>query len=150
MNWWASVGETWLRGGAVALLASWIGWNIARLLIHEARGRRRKAGLLLAAAPLMAPALLVGYAWSGFSLSLVRHPVLNEVLYGVLLVARLSVIGAMVYGLAPAPRLTRSGWWLAKMAGAGRGPGWRSYWLNGPGRLSVGAVACVWVLSFVE
>jgi ABC-type Fe3+ transport system permease subunit len=69
-----------------------------------ATGRRAGPGIwLLVLAPFLAPALLTGYAYSNFSLSLIGRPGWNEALYNLLLWLRMAPVAAVVLYLTPDP-----------------------------------------------
>lgn len=70
-------------------------------LIANARPARRRAAWALLLLPFLTPVVLVGYAYANFSLSLVHHPTLNELLYGVLLVVKLTPVAVVVLHFAP-------------------------------------------------
>ena len=94
------VGITLLRSVAVAGAACMIGSLLGELLKTK-RARVFIIGWLLI--PLLMPALVIGYAYADFSLSLIRRPLLNELFYALLLVMRLSPLAAIVLLLAPRP-----------------------------------------------
>jgi len=88
-----------LAAGAACVLAG----AFVRRYIAGYRGGVRRVAWILLVVPYVTPALLVGYGYSHFSLSLVRHPALNELLYGCLVWLRLVPVAAVVLYLAPAP-----------------------------------------------
>lgn len=85
------------RSIIVALLASTAGALLARL----ASDRRRPWlwGLILA--PALAPGILIGYAYAGFTYSLIRFPACNDVLYTLLCAGRLAPVALLVWHFAP-------------------------------------------------
>ena len=89
------------RGAVLATLAAAIGLGLSALLAGTG-GRARRAAWAAVVVPFLTPVLLVGYAWSNFSLSLVRHPVANELLYDALLLMKLTPVAAFVLYFAPA------------------------------------------------
>jgi ABC-type Fe3+ transport system permease subunit len=88
------------RSAGVAGAALCAGWALR--LAMSGSGRRFRP-LLLAAllVPFLTPSALTGYAYSNFSLSLVRHPVWNELLYSALLWLKLAPLAALVLYFAP-------------------------------------------------
>ena len=87
-----------LRAGAVATLAVPAACALRRTLVAP---HRRVWVLLLA--PYLMPALLVGYAYSNFSLALVHHPAANAAVYVMLLVLKLAPVAALALFFAPNP-----------------------------------------------
>ena len=85
------------RSFLVALLAAGAGVALTAL----ARARRRRWLWALVLAPALAPAILVGYAYSGFAFSLIRYPGWNEAFYALLCAARLAPIAVLVLLFAP-------------------------------------------------
>lgn len=61
----------------------------------------------VAFAPLLAPDLLVGYAYARFDLSLLHRPVWNECFYFALMVLKTAPAGLVLRLLAPPPLLSR-------------------------------------------
>ena len=77
-------GLTLLRAVAVALVAC----PVTALLaagISTASPRRSQLATLALVVPFLTPGFVVGYAYSNVTLSLARQPVLNELLYDLLL-----------------------------------------------------------------
>lgn len=158
-----------LIGAGAALAAGPI-----RGMLAIPAGRERRIAWAALLVPYLTPVILVGYAYSNTSLSLIRSPVLNEALYDALLFVKLVPVAALVLHLAPRSmsaqavhchRLLRSGtpgkgafYFLATRAG--RAPGVRrsgmspfsalSFWLRGPGRSYAAAFALVFVLATPE
>ena len=90
------------RGMAVGVLAVAAGLPLRNLLASAGRGTRRLAWAAVLA-PYLTPVLLVGYAYSNFSLSLVRHPGWNALLYSLLLWMKLVPVAVLVLWFAPSP-----------------------------------------------
>ncbi|MFT5131274.1 MAG: ABC-type Fe3+ transport system permease subunit, partial [Rhodothermales bacterium] len=86
-----------VRSVIIALLAGAAGGVLSRLA--AARRQRWFWGLVLA--PALAPAILIGYAYSGFAFSLIRHPAWNDILYTLLCAARLAPVAVLVWVFAP-------------------------------------------------
>ena len=90
-------------------------------LIRPTVAKRQRWTWALVLAPYLTPPLLVGYAYSNFSLSLVHHPTLNALWYATLLVLRLAPVAALTLMFAPHPlseqRYTAGGWLAAAWTG---------------------------------
>lgn len=152
MSFAASFGWAVLRAAVVAAAAVWAGRVTAGYL--EGLGpRHRWAGWCAALLPLAMPAMVVGYAWSNFSLSLVRYPWWNEALYGVLLWSRSLPVATAVWWCSPpgAGGVSQQAAYCHQLArrGGRRATGrWPSRW-----RIWVGAsgrpVATAWGLCFL-
>jgi ABC-type Fe3+ transport system permease subunit len=97
--------------------------------------------------PIIMPPLVVGYAYSNVALSLIRHPVLNDLLYSLLLVMRFFPAALLMLHLAPTPPLSPSAMHNLKLAGQRR---WRCYLTHGQGRLLIVAFAVVFIFCFTE
>jgi ABC-type Fe3+ transport system permease subunit len=89
-----------LRSAAVGLFAAALAGPLCGLIANARKTERRAAWVLLLV-PYLTPVVLVGYAWSNFSLSLVHHPTRNELLYALLLVVKLAPVAVLVDYLAP-------------------------------------------------
>jgi hypothetical protein len=131
-----------LRAALVALLAV----AAAAILLPAVAGRTRWAwGLLLA--PYLTPSLLVGYAYADFSLSLIRHPLLNAAWYSALLALRLAPVAALALYFAPRP--LSAGARHCRRLSHGTVDG-RFLWQAGCGRAPLAALALVFLLAFGE
>jgi ABC-type Fe3+ transport system permease subunit len=93
---------TLLRSLLIGLLALAMGWMLRGLLTRTMRRSHWLAWALLLA-PYLMPPLVVAYAYSDFSLSLIRHPVANATLYTALLIMRFSPLAALVLHFFPSP-----------------------------------------------
>lgn len=91
-----------VRSLIVALLAMLAARPICGLLDSRRASLRRMAWVLLLA-PYFTPVLLTGYAYANFSLSLVHHPVLNEIFYTLLLCWKFTPLAAVIRHFTPAP-----------------------------------------------
>ncbi len=136
--------------GAVCLL---IGLTVRALLVHCGKRMRLLAwGALLV--PYFTPPLLVGYAYSDFSLSLVRHPVYNEIWYCLLTWMRFAPIAAVVLYLAPSSVSQEAVYCrrlvLQREAGARSRLSYLSFLVRGPLRAWGAAFALVFLLAFAE
>lgn len=74
-----------------------------RLLLADRRRPIRRAVWILLLAPYFTPALLTGYGYASFSLSLIHHPTLNTLFYSALLWWKFTPIAAVVLYFTPAP-----------------------------------------------
>ena len=97
--------------------------------------------------PIFMPPLVMGYAYSNVALSLIRHPLLNDLLYSLLLMMRFFPVTLLLLHMAPAAPLSPTALHNLKL---GRLPRWRCYLTHGPGRLLAMASAMVFVLCFTE
>ena len=100
MNLALECGRSCLRAagiaGAVGALASWLQPAVQA----SSRGRRGLRWALLAL-PFLTPALVVGYAYSSISLTLLRQGWLKEALYDLLLLMKLTPVGVLLVYLTP-------------------------------------------------
>ena len=114
----------------------------------------------------LTPDLLIGYAYSSFSLSLVHYPAGNELLYSLLLLLKLVPVGTAVLYFSPAPPVSAEAFFCAKLSL--RDPRrlrarcrgfwtlatrlWilRGCWIRGPARSAFPALAVVFLLAFQE
>ena len=150
----AACGWTLLRSTIVAAICVPVCWALRRQL--ASLGGHARLGLwVLLLVPFFVPALLAGYAWSNFALSLVRFPLWNEVLYSTLLVLRFVPVGVVLMWLAPPPPLTAEALHAARLAVSGRGTVGRWRFLaplavRGPARDAFPAAAVIFLLAFQE
>ncbi len=89
-----------LRAAGIASFALLIAVLVRPILESPGRTKRRLAWSLLLL-PYLTPVLLVGYAYSNFSLPLVHHPALNEALYELLVLMKLAPVAALVLHFTP-------------------------------------------------
>jgi len=140
-------------GAGVGVLGVGIGAALRGLLQGSGRRGRSLAWIALLA-PYFTPTLLVGYAYSSFSLCLVGHPFWNRLLYGVLVLMKFVPIAALVLHFAPSP-LSPQAVHCRRLLRRGR-PGLRSagsyllFLARGPGRGWGVAFALVFVFAFGE
>ena len=149
----AECGWTLLRALVVGTLALALAYPLCALIANSRRGWRRAAWVLLLV-PYLMPVVLVGYAYSNFALSLVHHPFLNELFYGVLLVVKLCPVAAVVVYFAPSG-LSREGIYCRRLllAGKKKGDSIRerlSFFAHGPARKALVAFAVVFLFAFAE
>ncbi len=121
---------------------------------HLASASRRRGRLLWALhlVPFLTPAALVGYAWSRFSLSLIRHAGWNQALYWALLWLKLTPVATLALYFAPspiAPEALHSHRLLGRLS-ARRLLSAVGFWLRGPGRAAAVGFALVFLLAFGE
>ncbi len=89
-----------IRGTVAALVCTPVAACLHRTL--SGRLSTRPWVWALALLPFIVPPMLVGYAYSNFSLSLVRYPLWNELLYDLLTWVRLTPVALLVLHVAPA------------------------------------------------
>ncbi len=155
MNLAAACGWTLVRSVAMAVVAVPLCWWIRQVLAGTtARGRASLWGLLLG--PFFTPALVTGYGYANFSLSLIRHPGWNELLYALLNILRLLPVGVLVMWYAPPPPVSAEALYCARLALGPDAGGVARYirlwpWLiRGPWRAAFPAAAVVFLLCFQE
>ena len=140
-----------LRGFGIAFAAVAVAGGV-RALISSAPRRTGRVIWALHLVPLLTPVLLAGYAWSRFSLSLIRHPACNQALYCALVWLRLVPVATLALCFAPTP-LSPAAMHCHRLAGRG---GLRrvlsavGFWLRGQGRAVAVAFALVFLLAFGE
>lgn len=147
---------TLFRSGLVAVLAVPIAGLLA-VFLSGLTGRMRALAWGLLFVPFLTPVILVGYGWSSFSLSLVRWPLCNEILYDVLLLMRLVPVAALALRFAPR-LLSEESLHCCRLL-RGHAPMTRGlldlktrllFFLHGPFRARVVAFAVVFLLAFGE
>ncbi len=153
MTVWGQCGWAMARAAGIGVLGLCLGYPVRALLADSRKGLRGVAWLMLLL-PYLTPAVLVGYAYSSFSLSLVRYPVWNAVVYHVLLGMKLVPVAVLVLYFAPtffSPEALHCGRLLA-----GRGSRLSSvirrlsFLVRGPARAAVVAFALVFLFAFAE
>ena len=140
-----------LRSGGVAVAAVAAARGV-RSLVASASRRVGRVVWLLHLVPYLTPVLLVGYSYSSFSLSLVRHPAWNQALYTALVWLKLVPLATLALTFAPSP-LSPEAVHCHRLLRAGRGRGWGSalaFWLRGAGRAAGVAFAVVFLFAFGE
>jgi iron(III) transport system permease protein len=142
-----------LRAGAVGGLGVAGGLALRRLPLSTGPGRRELVWVLLLA-PFVTPSLLPGYAYSNLSLALIRHPLLNELLYAGLLLLKLAPVAAAVLFLAPSfvsDQALHCRRLLRERRGAADGPvSYVRFLAHGPLRAWAVAFGLVFLLAFSE
>ncbi|NQT52585.1 hypothetical protein HQ576_11065 [bacterium] len=139
-----------LRSAAIAAAALPMACAVRDLLAASRRARR----LLWLAhlVPFLTPVLLVGYAYSRFSLSLIHHPAWNQALYAALVWLKLVPVATLALVLAPSPVSPEAVHCHRLLRGAGRASAADALrlWLRGAGRSLSVAFALVFLLAFGE
>ncbi len=146
-------GWTLLRALVVGTLALALAYPLCALIANSRRGRRRAAWLLLLV-PYLTPVVLVGYAYSNFSLSLVHYPFRKELFYGVLLVVKLCPVAVVVLYFAPSGLSREAIHCRRLLSGRKRKAGslWEglTFFAHGPQRMALVAFAVVFLFAFAE
>ncbi len=135
---------TLCRSMAVAGLCTLLA-HLCLPTLKQVRLVKRFGWLLLI--PIFMPPLVIGYAYSNVALSLIRHPILNDLLYSLLLAIRFFPVTLLLIHMAPPAPLSAAAMHNLKLARRSR---WTSFILHGQGRVLVMAFAVVFVLSFTE
>ena len=153
MNLAGQYGWTLARGLSVGLLGVLLALPLSRLLASPGK-RARLGAWTLILAPYLTPSLLVGYAYSNFSLSLVRHPSWNALFYSALLVMKLAPVAAVVVYFAPSlfsQEAVHCRRLLRRQEGGLRSLlSYVSFLLRGPFRGPLVALVLVFLLAFGE
>lgn len=162
MSFTAACGWTLLRSLLIAVLALPV---MSRLRDWLVASRERTRRLLWVALLVIffTPTLLVGYAYSNFSLSFVHFPVGNELLYSLLLFFKLVPLGAAVLYFSPEAPVSPEALFCAKLAQRGASDNrkrlparlaecWRlrGFWMRGQFRSAFPALAVIFLLAFQE
>lgn len=155
MNLAAACGWTLLRSLVVVLVAVPLCWGIHRQLATCAE-RLRPILWAIILIPFLTPPILTGYGYSSFSLSLIRHPGWNEVLYATLVGLRSLALGVMVLHFAPPPPISPEALHCARLQLTTNSRRWRRlsarwpYLTRGPLRACFPAAAVVFLFVFQE
>ncbi len=96
----AACGWTLCRTLMVALAALPVAWWL-RSRLDSLKARRRLVLWTVLLVPFFTPTLLTGYAYSKWSLGLIRHPAWNEALYAVVLALRFIPVGTLILHFTP-------------------------------------------------
>lgn len=135
------------RGGCIGILtlpAAFL--TLAPANVPDRRSRSAAWALLLV--PYLTPVVLVGYAYSSFSLSLVRHQFWNEMLYDLLVWMRLIPVAALIIHFAPRA-MSEEALHCQRLLRRSRLPS-LSFWMRGPGLPCVVAFGVVFLFAFGE
>lgn len=143
---WAAV-----RGVGIALAAV-VAAGGARALIGSAPRRLGRVLWAIHLVPWLTPVLLVGYAYSRLSLSLIREPALNQAFYTALVWLRLTPVATLALYFAPTPIAPEALHCHRLLGPGGRRTPWAALalWARGPGRAVGVAFAAVFLLAFGE
>jgi len=136
------------RATAIAVAALGGGFVICALL-GCLTARLRPVAWIVLFVPFLTPAPLVGYAWGHFALSLVRHPLLGEMFYALILALRLAPIAALILRVTPATA-TREAVYCHRLGVRGRGsvPARAAFALHLWGRPAGIALALTFLMAF--
>ncbi len=150
----AACGWTLCRAVLVALLVLPAAWGLRSRLDGMRPGQRTLLWTLLLTA-FFTPALLTGYAYSKWSLALIRYPLWNEALYAALLTFRLIPVGGIILQFCPPPPLSPEGLHCARLAAERSGGPVRLRFLlpfamRGEMRNALPVFCVVWLLAFQE
>lgn len=119
MTFLAACAWSLVRSLLVAGLGLVVSHSLNRTLQRTAgRAQGLLAGLVLL--PLFIPGLLIGYGYRNFSLSLVHHPLWNELTYAGLLLFLVVPVGTLILWCAPPPPVSNSARHVARLMGSGR------------------------------
>ena len=89
-----------------SLIIGCVAVAIARFLcalLADPRAPARRIAWAFLLAPYFTPALIIGYAYANFSLSLIHHPFANTLFYAVLVCSKFTPIAAVILHFTPAP-----------------------------------------------
>ena len=158
MTWGGDYAPALARACGIAAAAVVAGSVVRGVLASSDRQTRRALWAMLLV-PYLTPVLLVGYAYSRYSLSLIRHPAWNELLYVALVWLKLVPVAALALHFAPTPMSPEAIWChklLNSRSSSIRNPQSAirnsdlAFWLRGPGRAFGVAFAAVFLLAFGE
>lgn len=136
-----------LTVAAAVPVANWVG-------VLSGKPRRILGALFVAI--LFTPMLVIGYVYSSGDLTLVRYPMLNELLYGLLLCAKFLPIAVGVLYFGPPSAVSESAKHCARLVPRGcalsrkRLGTWWALAMQGRGRAWLLAGIAVFLLSFQE
>lgn len=139
-----------VRSLAVALIGTVISLRLQRRL-QSGTGWRARAMWSLLLLPVVVPSLLIGYGYRNFSLSLVHHPVWNELVYGVLMLFLVAPVGTLILACSPPPLVSATGLHAGRLMGRRWSLGRRlSLWARSRAFAVLPAVAVMFLLTFQE
>jgi hypothetical protein len=159
MSLWTACVWAFFRSLAIVLLGLPICVQLQKGL-SRATGWQRSLAWSILLLPLVAPQLVTGYGFANFSLSLIHHPVWNEVLYDVLILIGSVPAGVvLLYFTPPAPvsseavhcaRLLTARTTIDQRASNMTWNQWLGIWMRGPARNLVPAAALLFLIAFQE
>ena len=148
-------GWTLLRSLIVAACAVPLCFAIRRRLL-TARGRRRTLLWGTVLTPFFAPDMLVGYGYYNFSLSLIHHPLLNELFYAALVFFKVLPVGTVIAVCTPHPPISPQALYCRRLAITADASPWKrfrelaGYYVRGPYRAALPAAVLMFLLAFQE
>jgi len=159
MSLWAACIWALLRGLAVVFLGLPVCVQLQKRL-SRATGWEQSIAWLILLLPLIAPPLITGYGFANFSLSLIHHPIWNELLYDLLLLISSVPVGVVLLHFAPPAPISRAAIHCARLssprAATHQRPGNMTLkmrlgiWLRGPVRNLIPAGALMFLIAFQE
>lgn len=102
MSFTAAMVWSLLRSLAISLVGLSIAVRLTRSL-RSLSGQEATYWWGLTLLPVFVPGLLIGYGYRNFALSLVHHPVWNDLLYALLVMLQVTPVGVLVLVCSPAP-----------------------------------------------
>lgn len=151
----AACGWAFFRSLSIALLGLPLCWSLASTL-RTLPSPARKAAWVTLLLPFFTPDLVVGYAFSNFSLSLIRHPVWNEVLYAFLILLKVVPVGTLAICIWPPAPISAEALHCHRLALSaihgmmGRLKRRIGMTIRGPARNLMPAAAVMFLLAFQE
>ncbi|MHC4247603.1 MAG: hypothetical protein ACYS9X_00600 [Planctomycetota bacterium] len=156
MTYLAGTGAAFVRACAVALAATGVGLGVDALLRSRRLGSRARLLLwALVLAPFLTPSILVGYGWQTSALILRGGSAAHELLYALLVTAKLAPAAAVVLHFAPRAISAPARHCHALLLAGVRGRARRLWlgaclWLRGEGAAAGAAFSIVFLLAFAE
>lgn len=136
-----------LRSVLVAVGGASAGLAVAVVLGRLPGGSMRRLGWVLALSPLLIPPLIPGYVYGDLLLRLAHRPLAKEVVYVLLMTARLMPVAVLVGHFAAAPPVSPPAMHVARLSGMH----WKvGILLRGPLRTALIAFVTVFLLAFSE
>lgn len=145
---------------ARSLLLTVAGLSLAHVLAAWIRDAPRNSvarfRTILVLLPFLTPNLVVGFAYRGLSLNLLRFPFWNELLYFLIVLFEVAPAAVWLILHRPAPRVSAEAVHVARLAAANEASRWRSWqerfrlWGRGPASTSFAPAALLFLLSFQE
>ncbi len=156
MTYLAGTGAAFVRACVIALAATGLGLGADALIRSRRPGARaRTLAWALLLVPFLTPSILVGYGWRMTALALREGTAAHELLYALLVLAKLAPAAAVVLHFAPRA-ISREArhcheLMLARVTGAARRFRLRAgLWFRGEGAAAGAGAAVVFLLAFAE
>lgn len=159
MSLWAACFWAFLRSLAIVFLGLPVCLQLQKRL-SRATGWERSLAWPILLLPLVAPHLVTGYGYANFSLSLIHHPIWNELLYDFLLLIGSVPAGVILLHFAPPAPISREAIHCARLVSppaASHSPQssmtWKirlGLWMRGPVRNLIPAGALMFLVAFQE